>query len=73
MENIKEELLDAFEKWCAENVDPKELPLDFQRSEDMNSYESLVTEVFWMGWLGGYSHGLEQGLTLSRRQDSTIH
>ena len=73
METIKEELLDAFEKWCAEYVDPKELPLDFQRSEGMFSYDSIVTKVFWMGWLGGYGYGIEQGLALSRRQDSTIH
>lgn len=73
MENIKEELLEAFEKWCAEFVELGQLPLDFQRSEGSRTYDSIDTELFWMGWLGGYSHGLEQGLALNSRQDSTIH
>ena len=64
---IKEELMDVFEKWCAEYVDLNELPLDFQRSEDIGSYKSLATEVFWMGWLGGYGCGFGQGLALYRQ------
>ena len=36
---IKEELMDVFEKWCAEYVDLNELPLDFKRSENMVSYD----------------------------------
>ena len=64
---IKEELMDVFEKWCAEYVDPNELPLDFQRSEDMVSYDSIVTKAFWMGWLGGYGCGIEQSLALCRQ------
>ncbi len=59
--------MDVFEKWCAEYVDLNELPLDFQRSEDMVSYDSIVTKVFWMGWLGGYGCGIEQSLTLYRQ------
>ena len=84
---IKEELMDVFEKWCAEYVDPNELPLEFQRSqrsedmvsylpldfqrsqrsEDMVSYDSIVTRVFWMGWLGGYGCGIEQSLALNHQ------
>lgn len=64
---IKEELMDVFEAWCYEYVDLNELPLDFQRSEDMVSYNSIVTKVFWMGWLGGYGCGIEQSLTLCRQ------
>ena len=37
---IKEELMDVFEKWCAEYVDLNELPLDFQRSEDIGSHST---------------------------------
>ena len=64
---IKEELMDVFEKWCAEYIDLNELPLDFQRSENMVSYDSIVTQVFWMGWLGGYGCGIEQSITLCRQ------
>ena len=64
---IKEELMDVFEKWCAEYVDLNELPLDFQRSEDIGSYKSLATEVFWTSWLGGYGCGFGQGLALYRQ------
>ena len=68
---IKEELMDVFEKWCAEYVDPNELPLEFQRSqrsEDMVSYDSIVTRIFWMGWLGGYGCGFEHGVALYRQK-----
>ena len=73
MDMVKEALLDEFEQWCAEYVHPEELPLDFRRSEAPGTYTSVVTEVFWMGWLGGCGYGLEKGLELSRRRDSTIH
>ncbi len=64
---IKEELLDVFEAWCSESINLKEVSLDFQRSEDIGSYKSLATEVFWVGWLGGYGCGFEQGLALYRQ------
>ena len=65
---IKEELMDVFEKWCAEYVDLNELPLDFQRSgDDMGTYKELATEVVWMGWLGGYGCGFEHGVALYRQ------
>ena len=64
---IKGELMDVFEAWCYESIDMEEVPLDFQRSEDIGSYKSLATEVFWMGWLGGYGCGIEQSLTLCRQ------
>ena len=64
---IKEELMDVFEAWCSESINPKEVSLDFQRSEDIGSYKSLVTEVFWTSWLGGYGCGFGQGLTLCRQ------
>ena len=37
---IKEELMDVFEAWCSESINPKEVSLDFQRSEDMGSHST---------------------------------
>ena len=74
MDDIMEELLDVFEEWCNECIDLEEIPLDFQRSDDdMGTYKELATEVFWMGWLGGYGCGFEHGVALDRRQDAIIH